>query len=80
MVFPDEQMAWKGMKWNSETFILAFYTTAYSLSSSAYGTLCYLLTTHTLGNLLLLAGDTRIQEQIVVFITFIFDFSVLVMI
>lgn len=80
MVFPDEQMAWKGMKWNSETFILAFYIPAYSLSSSAYGTLCYLLTAHTLGNLLLLTGDTRIQEQIVVFITVIFDFSVLVMI
>lgn len=24
MVFPHEQMAWKGMKWNSETFILLY--------------------------------------------------------
>lgn len=72
MVFPHEQMAWKGMKWNSETFILLY--SLQSFSSLAYVTLCYLLPTHTLGNLLLLTAYNRIQDQIKLSFSLYFTF------
>lgn len=64
---------WLERTW-SGTVKFLYHSRAWSHSSLAYVTLCYLLPTHTLGNLLLLTGYYRIQDLMEVLISFISDF------